>query len=227
MKNEYVEKINRMGKAGFAVAKICTVMLNIAMVCCIVGGVLLALVPADGVMVTTSHQAQIEMDMTHSIMPNLIGIDTEADGSFELDGIKYDKFDITGDLGRQIATASSTPYTYSLKDMMWPMLAGAVMCMFMANTLKKVSAMFETFKNCETPFTVETAEDFKKLAVAFIPVIVISWVVEAIVKRITTGVWDIVIGIDLTVVMAVVVVLMLSEIFRYGAMLQTESDETL
>ena len=35
------------------------------------------------------------------------------------------------------------------------------------------------------------------------------------------------ISIDLTVVMVVVVILMMSEIFRYGVMLQTESDETL
>ena len=67
----------------------------------------------------------------------------------------------------------------------------------------------------------------ENITIALIPVAVMSWVMQAVIKRVTTGVWDIVIGIDLTVVMVVVVMLMMSKIFRYGAMLQTESDETL
>ncbi len=227
MKNDYMAKINKMGKISHALAKICTVMLYIALVCCIVGGVMLALVPQDGIMVTTSHRAQIEMDMTHSIMPSLVAIDTEADGTFELDGIKYNQFEITGDMAKQTAVAKSSPYTYSLNDMMWVMLTGAVMCLTMINALRKISALFELFKECETPFTVETADYFKKVAVAFIPIVIAGRLMEAVIKMVTTGVFDLVIGIDLTVVLLVVVVLMMSEIFRYGAMLQTESDETL
>ena len=56
---------------------------------------------------------------------------------------------------------------------------------------------------------------------------VMSWVVQAATLFVTTGVINIEIGIDPTVIMCVVVVMMMSEIFRYGAMLQTESDETL
>ncbi len=227
MKENYIGKINKMGKIGHTVAKICSVMISIAMVCCIVATMILAMVPRDSIMVTASHNAQIEMDMTHSIMPNLVGIDTESDSSFELDGIKYDQFDITGTLGRQTVVAKSTPHTYSLKDMMWVMVCGAVMCLLLNISIKKVSVLFDFFRECETPFTIQTADAFKNIAISFVPVIVMGWILEAVMKKITTGVWDIVIGIDLTVVMIVVVILMMSEIFRYGAMLQTESDETL
>ena len=227
MKENYIGKINRLGKIGHAVAKICQVMVTIAMVCCIVGGVLLALVPRDGVMVTTSHTATIEMDMTHSIMPKLVAVDPEDDGSFELDGITYDNFDIVGTLGRQTAVAQSTPYTYSLKNMMWVMFTAAVLCLLLVAATKKVSALFMLFRDCETPFTTDTADSFRQLAISFVPVIVMGWVLEAVTKWVTTGVLDIVIGIDLTAVMLVVVVLMMGEIFRYGALLQQESDETL
>jgi len=178
-------------------------------------------------MVTTSHQAEIEMDMTHSIMPNLVGIDTETDGSFELDGIKYDRFDITKTLGRQYAVAKSTPYTYSLKDMLWVIAVGGMLCLTLINAFRKITTLFELFMECETPFTVEIADYFKKVAVAFIPVVVAGWLVEAVTEWVVTGVFDLVIGIDLTMVLVVVIVLMMSEIFRYGVMLQTESDETL
>ncbi len=227
MKNDYVVKINKMGKIGHTLAKICTVMLYIATVCCIVGGVLLALVPQDGVMVTTSHRAQIELDMTHSIMPSLVAIDTEADGSFELDGIKYDQFEITGDMAKQTAVAKSTPYTYSLKDMLWVIIACAILCITMINAFRKISALFEIFKSCETPFTQEIALYFKKIVISFIPVIIMSWAIEAITEWVTTGIMYITIGVDLTTIIAILVMLMMSEIFRYGAMLQTESDETL
>ncbi|MBR5873369.1 MAG: DUF2975 domain-containing protein [Oscillospiraceae bacterium] len=227
MKNEYVEKINKLGKVGHTVTRICSVMVTIALVCCIVATVLLALVPQNGVRITTSHNAEIEMDMSNSIIPSLVGFDTDADGRFELDGIKYDQFDITGTLTTQTAYAKSTPFTYSLKDMMWVMLAGAIFCLLLVYAIKKISALFGIFKDCETPFTIQTADSFKNITIALIPVAVMSWVMEAVIKRVTTGVWDIVIGIDLTVVMVVVVMLMMSEIFRYGVMLQTESDETL
>ena len=227
MKHEFMQKINKMGKIGHTVSKICSVILYIATVCCIVGGVLLALVPKDSVMVTTSHQAEIEMDMTHSIMPNLVGIDTEADGSFELDGIKYDRFDITETFGKQYAVAKSTPYTYSLKDMLWVIAVGGMLCLTLINAFRKITTLFELFMECETPFTVEIADYFKKVAVAFIPVVVAGWLVESVTEWVVTGVFDLVIGIDLTMVLVVVIVLMLSEIFHYGVMLQTESDETL
>ena len=101
------------------------------------------------------------------------------------------------------------------------------MCAALILTMKKITALFDSFRSCETPFTPETADRFSKLAFSFLPVIVLGWVTEAVTERVTTGVWDIVIGIDLTVVMIVVVILLLAEIFRYGAMLQQESDETL
>lgn len=227
MKNEFIEKINRIGKAGYAVSRICSTLVYIAAVCCAVAAVLLALVPRDGVMVTTGHSATIEMDMTHSIMPSLVGIDTESDGSFELNGIKYDNFKTESTPGRQTATASSTPYTYSLRDMLWVFVCGGAVCAALILTMKKITALFDSFRSCETPFTPETADRFSKLAFSFLPVIALGWVTEAVVERVTTGVWNIVIGIDLTVVMIVVVIMLLAEIFRYGAMLQQESDETL
>ena len=227
MKNEYVEKINKLGNAGYIISKICSVLVTIGFVACLVGSALIALIPKDSITITTEHQSTIVMDMTHTILPSLVGLETDADGSFELDGIKYDQFDITGTLTTQTAYAKSTPYTYSLNKMLWITVAGAVMCLVMLNAMKKINTLFKNFKECETPFTIETANDFKNLAVSFIPVMVMGWVVQAVTVFITTGVLNIEIGVDLTVVMCVVVILMMSEIFRYGTMLQTESDETL
>ena len=227
MKNEYVEKINKLGNAGYIISKICSVLVTIGFVACLVGSALIALVPEDSITITTGHETVIEMDMTHSILPNLVGIEADDDGSFEMNGIKYDQFDITGKLTTQTAYAKATPYTYSLNKMLWITVAGAVMCLVMLNAMKKINTLFKNFKECETPFTIETTNDFKNLAVSFIPVMVMGWVVQAAIQFVTTGVMNIEISIDLTVVMVVVVILMMSEIFRYGVMLQTESDETL
>ena len=227
MKNEYVEKINKLGNAGYVISKICSVLVIIGFVACLVGSALIALIPKDSVTITTGHETVIEMDMTHSILPNLVGIEADDDGSFEMNGIKYDQFEINNSFAKQTATAKATPYTYSLNKMLWITVAGAVMCLVMLNAMKKINTLFKNFKECETPFTIETVNDFKNLAVSLIPVMVMSWVVQAVTVFITTGVLDIEIGVDLTVVMCVVVILMMSEIFRYGTMLQTESDETL
>ena len=227
MKNEYVEKINKLGNAGYVISKICSVLVTIGFVACLVGSALIAMIPKDSITITTEHQSTIVMDMTHTILPSLVGLETDADGSFELDGIKYDQFEINNSFAKQTATAKATPYTYSLNKMLWITVAGAVMCLVMLNAMKKINTLFKNFKECETPFTIETANDFKNLAVSFIPVMVMGWVVQAVTQFVTTGVMNIEISIDLTVVMCVVVILMMSEIFRYGTMLQTESDETL
>ena len=227
MKDGYIEKVNKLGKIGYIISKIFSVLLAVAFVGCIVGSVLTVMVPKDSITITTEHETVIVMDMTNTILPRLVGIEEDDEGIFELNGIKYDQFEVENSLEKQTATAKSTPYTYSLNKMIWVTITGAIACLAMINTMKKVRAMFKNFKECETPFTLETANNFKNLALSFIPVMVMSWVVQAATLFVTTGVINIEIGIDSTVIMCVVVVMMMSEIFRYGAMLQTESDETL
>ena len=227
MKEQYVEKINKMGKTGRIIAKICTVMLYIATVCCIVASILLSLLPKDGVVITTSSTVVVEKHTYHSIIPQIVGFETDDNGVFELNGIKYDNFEIIDTPALRSVKAESTPHRYMLEDMKWIFLSGIGFFISLIYAMGKISYLFTILEDCETPFTQEIADYFKKITMAFIPVLIFTWIGEAVSKWVMTGVVDIVIGVDMTMVMAVVVMLMLSEIFRYGTMLQAESDETL
>ena len=224
MKNEYIEKINKLGHTGLVISKIVKVMVSIAMVALLVSSVLLMLVPKNSITVTTSHNAEITMDMSHSIIPSLVSFD--ANSNFELNGVIYDHFKTENNLAVQTATATSTPHTFAIKDMMWGMLAGAVMCALLQVAIKKVTALFALLNDCETPFTQQTANCFKSLAVSFVPVYIMALVCEGIMEYIVNGMFNLTINL-LTIAAPVLILLMMAEIFRYGAMLQIESDETL
>ncbi len=61
---------------------------------CIVGSVLTVMVPKDSITITTEHETVIVMDMTNTILPRLVGIEEDDAGIFELNGIKYNQFEV-------------------------------------------------------------------------------------------------------------------------------------
>ena len=67
----------------------------------------------------------------------------------------------------------------------------------------------------------------KKVAIALIPMAFLSNLTTSVTDSIMSGNVNIVIGVDMTTVLLVLLVFMLSAIFSYGTMLQQESDETL
>ena len=67
----------------------------------------------------------------------------------------------------------------------------------------------------------------KHLAVALIPWCIISSVSDSTFSSIVSGKPSFSLSVDLGMVLVVLVVLVLVYIFKYGAVLQQESDETL
>jgi len=224
MKENNIQKINNMGKIGYIVSNICTVMLYVAVVACIVGGVMLLAVPYDAIKVTTAHTAVVEVDKVN----NSALVTFETDGmTLEIDGITYNNISTEETLAKSTTTAASTPYTYSLRDVYIVFFTGAAVCAVFSILMKNIRDLFAAFRDCETPFTAEISDRLQKTGFLFIPVIVGGWIITAVQKYISTGVADISVHIDLTMVLLIIMVLMLSTVFRYGTMLQQESDETL
>lgn len=219
-----IRKINKMGKIGYIVSNICTIMLYVATVACIVAGVMLLAVSYDAIKVTTSHTAVVEVDKAN----NSALVAFETDGmTVEIDGLTYDNISTEETLAKSTTTAATTPYTYSLHDIYVVFFAGAAVCIVFSLLMKNIRDLFASFRDCETPFTAEISDKLHKTGLLFIPVMIGGWVITAIQKFISTGIVDITLNIDLTMVLLIVMVLTLSAVFRYGTMLQQESDETL
>lgn len=67
----------------------------------------------------------------------------------------------------------------------------------------------------------------QKIAISLIPLAVYSAFVDSLLNSIINGKLNFVMDIDILVIMAILLVFLLTFIFKYGAMLQQESDETL
>ena len=219
-----IQKINKMGKIGYVVSNICTIMLHVATVACIVAGIMLLAVPYDAIKVTTSHTAMVEVDKVNSSAL----VTFETDGmTVEIDGLTYNNISTEETLAKSTTTAATTPYTYSLRDVYIVFFVGAAVCIVFSLLMKNIRDLFASFRDCETPFTAEISDKLQKIGFLFIPVMMGEWVITAVQKYISTGIVDIAVNIDLTMILLIVMVLTLASVFRHGTMLQQESDETL
>lgn len=83
------------------------------------------------------------------------------------------------------------------------------------------------FRTCATPFTQKISQGLRNLAWSLVPVAVVSSLAECVSDSLLSGDWDLSIGLDVSTVLLVLCIFMLSAIFKYGTALQTQSDETL
>ena len=155
MKENNIRKINKMGKIGYIVSNICTIMLYVAAVACIVAGAMLLAVPYDAIKVTTAHTAVVEVDKAN----NSALVTFETDGmTVEIDGVIYNNISTEETLAKSTTTAATTPYTYSLRDVYIVFFTGAAVCAVFSILMKNIRDLFAGFRDCETPFTTETAD---------------------------------------------------------------------
>ncbi len=223
MKNEVIMKINKMGKAGEIIAKIIKVILIIAFVACIVASGLLMMIPRDAASITMTHDAVVNFNMDFD---HIMEID-ENMVDFEFNGITYQAEDVTKDGNLLSAALTSDTTTVYAKDGLWILIASIVFIAFCIVAAHLVEKLCKTFRNCETPFTEGIADQLKKVAISLIPVAILSPIIENGIDGFLAGQVNLVLSVDLLTVLLVVVIFMLASIFRYGAALQQESDETL
>ena len=227
MKAEITKKVNTVGKVGQILAKVADTLMWIALVVCfllLLAGVLL---PQEVLSVSLSHKAVIKVDVSEVPVFDELEKWGESDGSLELDGISYDIESVERNESQLEAVGESEVYILKTRDLIWTMAIAMISIISILVVLHYIEALCKNFRNCETPFTEEVVQGLKKLAIAMIPMIVLSNVGETTLEGLIAGNMDLVFGVDFMEVMLVIIVFLLAAIFRYGAMLQQESDDTI
>ena len=218
MENKSLSKINTMGKVGYIISTIGEVIINIAVIACLVVGVLLCFVDEQTMQVTVSTSNGISVVMFGDTVKPIIDID---DRGIEI-GDRY--FEIISNPDKFPTT---TNMTYRITDAKWFFFGAAVNCVAAYFAFHFAAKLCKQFKCCTTPFTQEISKGLMNLAWSLIPLAVISGLMKSVTDSIITGRFDFSLEIDLTYVLLVLCVFMLSIIFSYGAELQAQSDETL
>ena len=149
------------------------------------------------------------------------------DESVDIDDISYEIKAWEQDGGMLKAETQSEAFTFTLKDLIGILISVLLALISMVIALHYIEKLCRSFQECETPFTGDIAAAIKRVAFSLIPFAVFSQFENVGLGNIASGDLDLVLDVDLMSVILILFVFLLSAIFRYGAALQQESDETL
>ncbi len=217
MENEYVVKINKLGKVSRILITIIMVIIMIVLVCLPILMILTFFIPNDGVRINGNASVNIIVE-NENIVNHIVKIDeSDFNGNILGTALKWIVKDDGVVNGEHLFTIEG-----GIKDLtgkqLKPIVAVACMygeivliCLYIALIFaKKLAKAFET---CRSPFEEEVIKKMKPFGIALA-----VWAAAVLFINGISG---------LLVVFAVIIVLLFISIFRYGAQLQQQSDDTV
>ncbi len=236
MKNSKVKKINTAGLIGYIVS-------IILIVCTIVGMVAVGILTAGAITISNDNinvkvATNIDINSTGNFLGKLthfIAIDgiedfttltEDANEGMKLDNDNISELSVREENGGLIINAKTNEITISMKKVIVALVLDFIFLGAVTVTLYMVKALMKSLKNCETPFSEEVIKNMTRFATSLVCVVVLKIIFGGFWSTLTTGLtYDL--NIDLESILLVAVIYILITVFKYGAGLQRESDETL
>lgn len=235
MKQEVVAKINKFGKVGEIIANICRIVVIMGVVVLLVAGImLLAVMPKNmmninvkTVMGLTFDAAAIgETFATEDVTEMEASLREEFNGNVTANGeelvisdvvVNGDVMEITAETDKVELLGKGKVVVFLIMQLL--QMAVAIV------TITFIIKLCKEFKTCETPFSNDVIKRMKQVGYSLIPWCFTYPTAEAAANFMVSN--NLNLSIDLGMIIMVLVVIALTHIFKYGAMLQQESDETL
>ncbi|MBE5865695.1 MAG: DUF2975 domain-containing protein [Lachnospiraceae bacterium] len=249
MKEQAIQKINKVGKISYIITVICKILVIAGLVCSVASAVICFSQPAESMRVTQRSAMIVEMskealgqDITDAELAEMHAA-LESGEQMQVQQVRNGMMgsglnmvstgqtfvpvamDVTED--RVTIDMMTDGATYTMHDLAVLSLLMAVVLAMSIVTLTFIESLCKAFRNCATPFEEEVIKKMQRLAICLIPWTLISSIGDTITNSMMSGGMSWSFSVDLGVVLLVVIVLILVYIFKYGAVLQQESDETL
>ena len=215
MKNENVRKINTIGKVSRILIIICKVAVLITAIALLVGSILSLAIPNDSIRISGSASAEIAID-TGTNIDKIVKID-ESDFDSKILGanLKWILKDNGVTDGERIFTLDAAANNINSNHIKYSIaiacFLGAIYFAMFFVILCFAHKFAKSLEECNSPFEENVIKCMRNFGISLIP-----WVIFAFI---TSG--------SLIMALIVFVILLLISIFKYGAQLQQESDETL
>lgn len=225
MKEEAIKKINKIGHVSSVFALIGKIVVGMGLFFVLVGAIMCFAIPESLVKLDLGTAIDVTVDM-ESIGENISEEDVkklEKDIQSDSDGdmlvtIEDNKLNIS-DIESEIVI--------TMRDLAWLLMMICLSMIMTMVTLCFVSSLCKAFKNCESPFEENVIIKMRNFAYSLIPWALISTITESVGNSFANSKPSITLSVDLGMILVVLVVFVLVHIFKYGAVLQQESDETL
>ena len=224
MENPIRKKINIFGKVGKIISMIIIICLLVAEGFMLVGTIVLAALPEDAVSVDIRNNTDFKvsskyMDVEDEQIMLKLGGSEVAVGKLDNENV------VKNDDGTVSIQANTPDAHFETRDAIKIMIPAMISLAAVVTALYFLRALMKAFQNCETPFADEVIRKMRNFAIALIPTMLLSSLFKSVAGGMLADRFTF--DFDLLPVAFVVVVFVLTAIFRYGAQLQREHDDTV
>lgn len=237
-KENAIRKINKLGKVGYVLSIIVRVFVIIALVGTIIGTIILSIMPKDSVKLAWGGDIRIEVDVPALLdkfnIPNGDEkVQKEIDkviesGNFSLNNTDYIFADVSSDNGKVILNAEAgNPRIINLSDIRNITIVAVVYLVLFLVTIIFVGKLCKAVRDCRSPFEENVISRITKLAFAMIPWTIADSVSQNLFDVFSGNTSSLNFSVNIGMIITVLVIFALAFVFKYGAALQQESDETL
>ncbi len=239
-KEDAILKINKLGNVGDVIVKIMKILVVIGFVLTLIGAITVMILPKNLMKLDLGAKADITLNVSELVGPlddaekqALLqefydGLNEETAGvSMNLNGSEYETVSAqVTDTGLFMETAVET-YSVELGDLGIVCVLGIITLAALFVSLLFAGRLCKAFRDCESPFEENVVKQLNALAYSLLPWVILGSLTETITNSIFTNNFNLMIGVDMGMVLIIIFIFVLAYIFKYGAVLQKESDETL
>ena len=235
MKEDAISKINKMGKAGSIITIILRIFVILGLVGTIMAAIVLAVLPEDTLHIRMVGTANIDVDLASVVGKNaaeealadLSEYGYEKGAELDLEGVSYgiDKLETKG--SHILMSGNGEMGDFNLRKLVGPLVAVTLHLIMTLITLFFIGALFKAVGKCQSPFEEDVIKKMRMFAYSLIPWVVFSSISDMASEGIFNNRVKFSLSVNFNMVFVVLMILALTYIFQYGAVLQRESDETL
>ncbi len=234
MENKFKSKINGIGLVGYII----TIILIVATICAMVADGI-GIVAASSV-ASENVEVQINSDIAVTSSSNILskldkfvgvdGIDDlseiEEDATVETEDSDISSITLQKDGDAYILNVQQDAVTFTAGKLIAALVVSFIYLASIVVMLYMLKALMKAFRACDTPFSADIIKKMERFAYSLIPYAALSMLSESFWNYfMVNDSFDF--DLNITKVFIVVFVFILCMIFKYGAELQRESDETL
>lgn len=239
MKENAIKKINSMGSIGGILVTICKVIMIIAATIILAATIAVGVLPKDFVQFTAGGNGSVTVDLGaidqhltedditkinsgEVLEENNAHISINSNGnSFRLTEMIADGDTIT------ISGGGNSNRVFTLQNVFYVLIIALITVIMSITSLFFGGAVCKAFKVCQSPFEENVIRKMRNFALSLLPWVVLRSITESAIGSLLNGSIKVSVTLDVSMLIIVLVLLALVYIFKYGAILQRESDETL
>jgi len=233
MKEKAIRNINRVGKIGRVFSIIIKVCLVIGFIAAMIVTVIAYKFPDNFIVMNASGNGEVVIDATkvnktitekdkEKIIKEIDNI--EKDITIQGFKVNLDKTTVE-DNKIHVSGKVASQTVFDVKDLFYPIITADITLIFAFIAMIFVGRFFKALSYCQSPFEDDVIKNMKRFAWTLVPWSILSSLGQAFVKYRMSGHFDL--NININQILIVLLILGLVYIFKYGAVLQQESDETL